>query len=176
MALTFLRHAPLSSKYQGRYNGWTNLPIAPSLFDRQRIAILQKQKFDLVYSSDLLRCTQTLEMMGIKDYRQDKRLREVRFKIHIEGKNFDEVSRLSDYNASLLEERGRWHDFLCAESEYTFEQRIKQFITQLPHDKEILICTHAGTLQKILHLLGLPYNKMDYLEFKRIEYGLHHLV
>jgi len=172
MAITLLRHAALSPKHQGRYNGWTDLAVDPSLFERQHIATLQKQHFDLVYTSDLLRCTQTLDMMSIEDYQSDKRLREVRFKKDIEGKNFEEISRLPGYNDSLLEEKKKWHTFVCAESERSFERRIKQFLSQLPQNKEILVCTHAGTLQTIYHLLGLPQKKMDYLEFKRIEHGL----
>jgi len=176
VALTLLRHAALHPRDQGQYNGWTDLSIEPSLFKKEKISLLQRQKFDLVYSSDLVRCTQTLELMGIKEYSIEKRLREVRFKAHIEGKSFDEICRLRDYDASLLKEEERWHAYVCAESASAFERRIRHFMAELPHDKEILICSHAGTLQKILYLLGLSKAKIDYLEFIRIERGLQQLV
>ena len=39
MALTLLRHASLDSQYQGCYNGWTDLDIAPELFEETKIAL-----------------------------------------------------------------------------------------------------------------------------------------
>jgi len=173
MALTLLRHAPLHPHYQGRYNGWTNLEIDPTRFDAKAVEILTHQKFDLVYSSDLQRCTQTLAYMGIEDVITDERLREVRFKAHIEGKNFEEISRLPSYSESLLENTEAWHRYICAESQRSFERRIRSFLKNLPENKEILICSHAGTLQKILYFLGISKTKIDYLEWIRIEHGLH---
>jgi broad specificity phosphatase PhoE len=172
MALTLLRHAPLHPHHQGRYNGWTDLEIDPTRFDAKAVEILTRQRFDLVYSSDLQRCTQTLAYMGIEDVITDERLREVRFKAHIEGKNFDEISRLPSYDEALLENREAWHRYICAESQTAFERRIRSFLSELPQEKEILICSHAGTLQKILYFLGLSKAKIDYLEWIRIEHGL----
>jgi broad specificity phosphatase PhoE len=172
MALTLLRHAPLHPHYQGRYNGWTDLEIDPTRFDAKAVEILTRQKFDLVYSSDLQRCTQTLAYMGIEDVITDERLREVRFKAHIEGKNFEEISRLPSYSESLLENREAWHRYICTESQHSFERRIRSFLSDLPENKEILICSHAGTLQKMLYFLGLSKAKIDYLEWIRIEHGL----
>ena len=172
MALTLLRHAPLHPKHQGRYNGWTDLEIEPSLFDAKAVEILTLQKFDLIYSSDLKRCTQTLAYMGIETYTTDERLREVRFKAHIEGKSFKEVSQLTDYRESLLEDSKKWHRFICAESPEKFERRLRSFLEDLPSEKEILICLHAGSMQRILTILGVNKPKIDYLEFVRIERGL----
>jgi len=170
MALTLLRHAPLHPEYRQRYNGWTDLPIAPALFEMQKVDLLKKQHFDLVYSSDLQRCRQTLEQIGIQSYITDERLREVRFKPHIEGKSFKEVCRLPDYTESLLEESERWHAYLCAESQEKFETRIFSFLDSLPPDKEILLCSHAGTLRKILHFFTLSNYHIEYLDYIRIEH------
>jgi len=169
MALTLLRHAALGKKHQNRYNGWTNLSINPTLFEAHKVALLQIQKFDIVYSSDLIRCTQTLEMMGITNYRTDKRLREVRFKDKIEGLNFNEIEKLSDYKSSYIETKEAWHTYICAESQIDFEKRIQSFLAELPKDKEILICSHAGTLQKIMLFLGYAKHKIAYLEHIRID-------
>ena len=169
MVLTLLRHAPLHPKYQGRYNGWTDLEIEPSLFDAKAVEILTKIPFDHIYSSDLLRCTQTLTYMGIEHYTTDERLREVRFKAHIEGKSFQEITTHPSYDESMLESRERWHNYICAESQQAFERRIRAFLHNLPKEGEILICSHAGTLQKMLYMLGLSKEKIDYLEFVRME-------
>ena len=169
MALTLMRHAPLHPKYQKRYNGWTDLSIEPSLFDGKAVEILTRQRFDLIYSSDLQRCTQTLIYMGIEDFKTDERLREVRFKAHIEGKSFKEVSELPNYLEEVIKSDESWHNFICAESQTAFERRIKSFLSELPKEKEILICSHAGTLQKMLTLLGITKEKIDHLEFIRLE-------
>jgi len=171
MALTLLRHAPLHPQYHKRYNGWTNLPIDPALFEKEKVALLQREHFDMVYSSDLQRCTQTLEQMGIKTYITDARLREVRFKAPIEGKSFEEITHLPSYHPSLLEDSQIWHTYLCAESQERFEARLLSFLKILPPQKEILLCSHGGTLQKIMHFLTHSSNhKIDYLDFIRIEH------
>jgi broad specificity phosphatase PhoE len=169
MALTLLRHAALAKEHEHRYNGWTDLDIDPELFNAQKVALLREQKFDIVYSSDLVRCQQTLEMMGISDYITDERLREVRFKEEIEGLNFNEIEQLDSYKTSYVEEKESWHDYICEESQEAFEIRIQAFLEALPSNQEILICSHGGTLQKMMAQLGYAKNKIAYLEHIRID-------
>ena len=169
MALTLLRHAPLGKKHAHRYNGWRDIDIDPTLFDAQKVALLTKQKFDLIYSSDMVRCQQTLEMMDMDDYITDERLREVRFKAEIEGLNFNEIEKLPSYKSSYIEERATWHEYICDEDQEAFEARIKNFLEDLPTNKEILICSHGGTLQKMMALLGYAKNSIAYLEHIRID-------
>jgi len=169
MALTLLRHAALPQKYQERYIGWVDIHIDPKLFDHKKVALLKTQKFDLIYSSDLARCTQTLEMIDFNTYIKDARLREVRFKPEIEGKNFYEIEKLASYKKKYVKKRKRWHKYICEETQEDFEARIKSFIAELPKDKEILICSHAGTLQKMMVFLGYTKNKIEYLEQIRID-------
>ena len=173
MALTLLRHAALDPRYQKRYNGWTDLPIEPSLFDARLVEPLCLQHFDLIYSSDLIRCQQTLDRMQMQPYTADARLREVRFKAHIEGLNFQEVSQRSDFNEVLLEDHRAWHRYICAERFEKFERRIASFLKEMPKEKEILVCTHGGVIQRILSLLRLPARQTGYLEWIRFEeYGI----
>ena len=169
MALTLLRHAALPKENEHRYNGWTDLNIDPELFDAQKVALLTQQKFDFIYSSDLVRCQQTLEMMGIEDYITDERLREVRFNAEIEGLNFNEIEKLDSYKSNYIEQRELWHEYICDESQEAFEARIKDFLETLPVDKEILICSHGGTLQKMMAILGYAKNTIAYLEHIRVD-------
>ncbi len=169
MALTLLRHGALHKEHQGRYNGWSDIAIDPRLFDEKEVAVLERIDFDFVYSSDLSRCTQTLEYMGLDHYFTDSRLREVCFRNEIEGKNFDEVTQLPSYKAHYLEDKTSWHQYLCQEHPIVFETRIKSFLSDLPRDKEILICSHGGTLQKMMAMLGYAKQKIEYLEWIRID-------
>ena len=169
MALTLLRHAPLPQRYAHRYNGWSDLSIDESLFDEREVSILKHIDFDFIYSSDLTRCMQTLEKMDIDDYFTDARLREVRFRDEIEGLNFNEIEKLPSYKTQYLENQQAWHKYICQEHPALFEARIQSFLNDLPKDKEILICSHAGTLQKMMILLGYAKHKIDYLEWIRID-------
>ena len=169
MAITLLRHAALPEKYQNRYIGWSDISIDTELFNHKKVALLQIQTFDIVYTSDLIRCTQTLETIGIQKYTTDIRLREVRFKDEIEGKNLDEIVKLPSYKSKYSEKKKRWHKYISYEHPTEFEARIKSFLEELPQDKEILICSHAGTLQKMMVFLGYAKNKIEYLEHIRVE-------
>lgn len=169
MALTLLRHAALEKKYAHRYNGWTDISIDPSLFNEKGVAILKQIDFDFIYSSDLGRCTQTLDMMNIEDYFTDTRLREVRFRDEIEGLNFNEIEKLPSYRSLYTEERDRWHRYICEEHPALFEARVKNFLADLPRDKEILICSHSSTLEKMMVLLGYAKQKINYLEWIRVD-------
>ena len=171
MALTLLRHGALALRHQKRYNGWTDIPLDVTRFDEVMVKPLIKQKFDMVVSSDLKRCQETLMLMDKTPYTTDARLREVRFKIHIEGLRFEEVALRADYKASFLEDEKKWHTYVCAESYEAFRGRIHAFLQALPPDKEILVCTHGGVMRQMLSLLHLPPLKtIAYLDWIRIEH------
>jgi len=169
VALTLLRHAPLHPKDQKRYNGWTNLSIDPALFDIQAVQPLCRQHFDHIFTSDLLRCTQTLDLMQKTPYTPDARLREVRFKAHIEGLSYPDVSKRTDFCDTLLEDHIAWHHYICAESYDAFGRRVGSFLAELPQNCEILVCTHGGVIQRMMSLLHLPTQQVGYLEYIRIE-------
>ncbi len=173
MALTLLRHAALHPRHHKRYNGWTNLPIDPTHFDHAIVQPLRTIPFDHIYSSDLIRCQETLHQMGITNYTTDTRLREVRFRAHIEGLSYQEVSRRKDFEQEYLKDPRIWHLYICAEHYDTFRGRIAAFLAALPPDREILVCTHGGVIQHMLTLLRLPAPQVGYLDWIRIEhYGL----
>jgi alpha-ribazole phosphatase/probable phosphoglycerate mutase len=161
MVLTLLRHASPSNAYHGRYIGHTDISIDSELFS----PIILPYTYDLIYSSDLSRCTQTLEQLGYADVVVDGRLREVRFKTQFEGKNFGEIERMETYDASALESEEDWHAFVCEESSSDFRERISTFLRELPCDKNILVCSHAGTIREILSQLRHPLQRLDYLEY-----------
>lgn len=161
MALTLLRHAPPPPAYQRRYLGHTDIAIDPACFEPIRLP----RAYDTIYSSDLSRCTQTLEALGYVDFRTDDRLREVRFKDRFEGKSFGEIERMEEYDPSALESHERWHAFVCDESIDAFRGRIGAFLSELPADREILVCTHGGVIREILSQLLGSSGEVDYLEY-----------
>src|SRR3989339_412522 len=161
MSLTLLRHAPLSAEYHGRYIGHTDLFIDSELFS----PIILPHTYDLVYSSDLCRCTQTLETLGYSDFKTDERLREVAFKKHFERKSFEEIEQMESYAPRFLESQEHWHTFICEERIEDFRGRIQSFLEELSPKHNILVCSHAGTIREILSLLKSEPKRLDYLEY-----------
>jgi len=166
--ITLLRHAPLAIEHQKRFIGHTNVNIDLSLTDILKLNHIKDRKYDYIYSSDLQRCTQTLDLINFK-YIQDSRLREIKFKKEFEGKNFSEVERLDCYSIKHLSSMSSWHAFIAEETLVEFENRVKSFLDELPKDGDILICSHGGTIKMIHALLSkINYNKsilkVNYIE------------
>ncbi|WP_310439182.1 histidine phosphatase family protein [Sulfuricurvum sp.] len=161
MPLTLLRHAAPAVEYHGRTIGHTDISIDLTLFN----AITLPLPYDAIYSSDLRRCTQTLEHLGYTDIITDPRLREVAFKKQFEGKRFDEIEQMEAYHPSFLESQESWHTFLCEESREHFRRRIETFLGELPLHKNILVCSHGGTIREILSLLKSEPKSLGYLEY-----------
>jgi len=168
MDVVLLRHAPPSVQFQKRYFGHTNLLIDPQLFDHTKIEPLKNLQFSAVYSSDLSRCTQTLQTMGIDHFITDSRLREVRFKPDIEGKTFEEIAQLKSYDPDFLSSPEKWHAYVCEESREMMSERLLSFLESATGDGTILICAHGGTISTLSSIL-LPDNDfqpLDYLEHR----------
>ena len=165
--IIFLRHGVLPKKYQNRYNGWSDISIDITLCDFEKINPLKDENFDLIFSSDLLRCTQTLDALQLT-YTKDCRLREVKFNREIEGKSFEEIANLATFKQSYLETNELWHSYIAAEKKADFNDRLKEFLNSLPKSKNILICSHAGAIKEMLNILKHPINEIQYLEFIKI--------
>jgi len=125
---------------------------------------LSKEHFDIIYSSDLLRCKDTLK--EIRKYhpktrvRYAKELRERKFGVW-EGRSHQEID-------SHLAKRGiKWHDWKPSGGENSDQMtnRIKRFLNKMvkehPADS-VLWVTHGGPIFKVLHrILLIPYDKMN---------------
>lgn len=160
MSLTLLRHAAIPNIYQRRYIGWCDIEIEEAFFDPDKF---RQKNFDLIFSSDLKRCTQTLDLLGFA-YTTERRLREVRFKEEIEGKSFEEVEKLPSFSPNYLKDIHHWHHYIAQESEEAFSSRIVSFLKSLPRDKKILICTHAGVINVILKHYHIDKQPLSYLD------------
>ncbi len=166
MNIYLLRHAPVISEYEGCYNGWINIDIQS---DIKPIKELQSIKFDNIYSSDLLRCTKTLDILGFKNYQIDSRVRESKFKYNVEGKNFNQINPPQ----SALKDMKSWYNFICHESIEEFRNRIKLFLNEIKGEN-ILICSHGGAIRMIISILEqkdfykLFEKKIDYLEVRHV--------
>jgi len=166
MTLFLLRHAPVVKEYEGCYNGWIDVDIQQDIVMPER---LREQEFDAIYSSDLQRCSKTLDILGFEGYITEERLREIRFKKAFEGKSFESINPPKH----ALDNMQSWYDFICDEDLASFRSRIQSMLETL-EGKNILICSHGGTIRMILSLLeekdfyALFDIKIDYLELLKI--------
>jgi probable phosphoglycerate mutase len=113
-------------------------------------------KFDAVHSSDLIRASQTTEIMcrvlGISDIIYDKRLREGEAG-YFTGKRFDELTdeEQSTFHNLIVDLDSKAHD-----GESTNEQMERtreaflEIVNNHPEDSTILLVGHGGTLYHIL--------------------------
>ncbi|MEA1954199.1 MAG: histidine phosphatase family protein [Campylobacterota bacterium] len=168
MALTLLRHAPVAKALQGTYLGWSDVSIDNTLLDAYQLSTLKEKAFDICIASDLKRCGETLEALN-KTFTTDSRLREVKFKSEIEQKSFADIEQLEDYDVSSLDSEASWHTYICEESQEHLHQRLKDFLSTLPTNREILLCSHAGSISAMMALLGQKVETLKYLEFRRYE-------
>lgn len=169
MVITLLRHAPLALRYQKRFIGHSDIDIDLKLTDISKLDEIRNRKYDFVYSSDLSRCTQTLDLLKL-EYKKDSRLREVKFKKNIECKNFEELEKLEFFDSKYLSSMKKWHSFICAETLEEFQERINSFFEELPKNSNILICSHGGTIKMLDSIIKKEsYEeslfKISYLEF-----------
>lgn len=167
--VTLLRHAPLAKEYHKKLVGHCDVEIDLSLCDMTKLESIKNRKYDYVFSSDLKRCKQTLNLMDF-EYKEDKRLREVEFKKAFRQKSFSEIEKFDSYDAKYLSSMKAWHNYVCEESLEDFENRIKSFLLELPTNGDILICSHAGTIKMLDSIFkNEDFEKslfeIDYLEY-----------
>jgi phosphoserine phosphatase len=125
---------------------------------------LKNIHFDTIFSSDLLRCKRTAEIMGLErnlEIQTEKALRERTFGKYdgITGKEFAEKTKhlLEEYKKLSVEERWKFKFSKGYESD---DELVTRFITFLREiaiaypGKTILIVTHGGNLRTFLTRLG----------------------
>ncbi len=163
MKITLLRHAPVSKEFLNRFNGWIDIGIDKEEILRRKkdLDFLLKEKFDNIYSSDLKRCKETLEVLGFENFIALKEFREIAFKDFAEGKSFEEIEKNIKIPKKAFLSTENWIDFIAKESLEDFTKRVKRGIKKLKGDN-ILICTHKGVMELFLKI----YKKRDFFTAK----------
>ncbi|MGM0836404.1 MAG: histidine phosphatase family protein [Bacillota bacterium] len=156
MDLFLVRHGITDWNREKRYLGHTDRGILPD--ELYRLYTLRKElmnhSFDYVFTSDLLRCRETLSYLGYGAMAcTDRRLRELNFG-EWEGKTYEELKNNDHYRKWLTD----WV-VECppnGESGSGFAARVDDFIDeQFLHNSEkpsvrILLLTHGGVIRYLL--------------------------
>lgn len=143
-----------------RYIGATDLPLAPEgMEDIARIApYLHRQQIDSVHCSPLLRCRQTLDILGLVGMPQiADDLREIDFGAW-EGLTFAEICA---QDTAAVDRWARWSEdfsFPQGESIRNFLKRvdgIKKMVLEEPGER-LLLVSHGGVIRQLVcSCLGL---------------------
>ncbi len=155
MTLYFLRHGQTSGNRAKRYLGRTDEPLTPEAV--LQVQTLMPPKIDHLYTSPLLRCRQTAQLLyPTKPAKVIPALRECDFGAW-EGKTHLDLEHDPQYQAWLMS--GGTLPFPEGESRETFHQRTVQALEEIlahAQDEETLFFSiHGGSIMSIMsHLTG----------------------
>lgn len=145
LELWLVRHGQTEWNAQNLICGWADVRLTPAGEEQARglSALLSRQRFDRVWSSDLQRARETARL-AIADPVQDQRLREF---------HFGEDEGL-DWWASEQDLRDRIVEFVNyrppgGECYHSFRERIFSFVEQLTPGRHLLF-VHAGVVRVFL--------------------------
>jgi probable phosphoglycerate mutase len=162
--LCIVRHGETAWNAEHRVQGQLDIPLNDAgLKQAQAVGrALRGERFDAVYSSDLVRARQTADpistFLSIKP-QLEKDLRERHYGI-FERLTYAEVKARYPEDYARFEARDPEYAFRTGESLKDFSARSISVIARIagnhPH-KNILVFTHGGVLDKLYrHITGLP--------------------
>lgn len=149
----FIRHGVTAWNKEGRAQGTTDVPLDDEgVLMAERVAErMEKEQWDIIYTSHLIRAKRTAEIIAEKqpsiDFRVDKRLGEIGGGI-IEGTTENE--RVAKWGQNWREQE------MGFEKEEVIIARGMSFIENIKkahQGKKILVVSHGGFLARILYAL-----------------------
>jgi len=152
--LCMVRHAETAWNAEGRVQGQTDVPLNETGFAQARAvaAALSGERFAAIYSSDLLRVTQTAEPIAqalALPVRLDARLRERHYGM-FETLTYAEVKVLHPEDYARFRAKELDYDFRTGESLRDFFARSIACVAEIAArhtGDDVLIFTHGGVLE-----------------------------
>lgn len=147
--LWLVRHGETTANATRRVSGWTDVPLNERGEEQARSvgALLERENFDSIWSSDLKRATTTARI-ALCEPKIDRRLREMNFG-DLENRLFEEIDQ--HYKKTLL----KFIDFAAPSGENIegFQTRVLDFISTLIAGRH-LIFTHGGVIRVLTQSMG----------------------
>ena len=156
-----VRHGQTDYNVEGRYGGRIDIPLNEEGIRQAYIVkeLLKNIKFDLVFSSPLIRTCETASIITDSDIIKDNRLIE-RDNGDLEGKLKSEIKEIINFNDPNTKYN--------IENIIDFRKRIYNFFDDITKykGKNILVVTHAGVgIYARCYFEGEPVDN-DYSEYK----------
>ena len=172
--IIFIRHGETGFNRARLYFGHLDTDLNETGIEQLRKAKIlfeKREKMpDVVFSSDLKRCNQSMEILEIDEETEKiltKDLREINFGI-FEGKTYEEIK--NEYPGKVEKMKNDWRNFKADKGESINEmmlrtsEKMNKIIDQY-RNKKILVVAHAGVIQALTsyYLFG---NLDGYWKFK----------
>ena len=157
MKVYFIRHGETQYNVENRVYGWAPAPLTEKGVEEvKRARKLIPKDFSVIFSSDLVRCKETAEMLNEElklPVIFDARLRERNFGT-LEGKTWEEMGE-------VFYQKDKTHQYdyqsFGGESVEDVQGRVFSFIRDIMKNREkekILVVTHGGVIRLLHYLLG----------------------
>lgn len=151
--LIIVRHGQTQMNVEGIFFG----KLDPGLNEMGRVQskkagdILKKHGYDAIYSSDLVRASETAELVNYLKLpiKFDKRLQEIDFGI-FEGLSYKEIKEKYPVECEKSKNEWKTFDFVTGESLERLQSRAVEFVESLDKTKNNLVVTHWGVINCIL--------------------------
>ncbi|MEI7709433.1 MAG: histidine phosphatase family protein [bacterium] len=157
MKIYFVRHGQTEHNKAGKVTGHIESVLTPEgIAQAQKTATELPPDFSIIYSSDLIRCKQTAEILNQKLQLPvifDPRLRERNFG-SLEGKSWSEIGE------DIREvDKNQQYDYRPFGGEYVedVKKRIFDFIREISRTekgKKVLVVTSAGVIRLLHNILN----------------------
>jgi alpha-ribazole phosphatase len=153
LVVLLCRHGLTDENQKGKYIGWSNPPLSPSGIQSLKKDGIQYPSYDLVYSSDLIRCKQTVQLLFPRTpLITTPKIREIHFG-DWEGMHYEQL-KCDDQYQQWIQNMER--PIPNGESLPIFRQRVdcawKQIIEDLIkyNVNRVAIVTHGGVIRQLL--------------------------
>ncbi len=178
--IVFIRHGETDGNRKQLYLGHTDLPLNPTGIAQinNLKQVVESERFDRVYSSSLLRCRQTTEILFGKELIAENDLREMNFGI-FDGQTHADISKQYSQEYQCWIENPVDYRITGGESLKEFYQRVTlsfRNILKENYGHKLAIITHGGCIRAILsYYLGKGIEdywkfKIDIASFSRLEF------
>ncbi|WP_227936142.1 histidine phosphatase family protein [Alkalihalobacillus deserti] len=160
LVLTLIRHGLTTFNEEKRYLGWLDLPLSEcGKAEVQSLSqTVSNKKIDLLFTSDLLRCLETAELLfPHQPVIRSFKIREFNFG-DWEGKTYEQLKELEHYRrwlndpVNVIPPKGEsFHQFHARIKEAFFEMLDKVEETKASH---ITVVCHGGVMRQWLSLFS----------------------
>ncbi|WP_100408353.1 histidine phosphatase family protein [Bacillus solitudinis] len=152
ISVTLIRHGLTRFNEESRYIGSTDLPLSKKGVEQtNRLALLLNTSPDLLVTSDLMRCQQTMSLLYPNlPFQKSKQLREYDFGLW-EGKTYEQLKSDKTYQSWLLNPlttsppQGETLSVFQQRVEEGFHLVIKKAIDQ--RKEHVAVITHGGVIR-----------------------------
>ena len=172
--IIFIRHGETDLNKARLYFGHMDPPLNETgrsqLENTRRLLLEREGNIDAVFSSDLKRCTESMDILEIDkniEKKLEKDLREINFGV-FEGKTYEEIKE--EFPEEVENMQKDWKNFKSKKGESLQEvmertvRRLDEIISSYK-DKKIVIVAHAGVIQTLVSYY-LSGNLDNYWKFK----------